>query len=462
MCRQSIVSHGGPGGVITYSTQCLCEQTLVNPVYATLGDCLNDPLDCCWTGTSVGMCTDCQAQSWGYGQQLLDGIFNVFNFSQSITPPTFDNSATAVGYSNPQIWTANALWGDAQIVLSPIDLCCYIYMGDSNGFPYAYQNFDPSTCYDNWVLGLACDGSSSAAPTQVHLDQAGYPIWTPCDPNCRMGALPTYDCNQFYQCVSPVGGGGFYTGPNAYSDCLSDCNPQGCDDCSSTLSSYMVPGAPVSFLGAYVPSIIYHDNECVVDPDDRCCYCCVLVDASQWSPGNIINCKDYHQPSDYINVAMVGGGGWMSCGYTQSGDACYTSLASSLGTTPITFGPWPGNAGNYNYLYGDCISNPYDGCCWCCILDNMGPISPPNQHDSQRGTQQTSSFPCHINNGNLVAGMAGHWESCLIDQNGDWCTPVQVYGCTDCGTIRENDTLLNPGATNVFIGANIDDGSCVY
>ena len=119
----------------------------------------------------------------------------------------------------------------------------------------------------------------------------------------------------------------------------------------------------------------------------------------------------------------------------------------------------------------------------------MGPISPPpSPHSPQLGPQPTSSFPCHIMNGNLVAGMAGHWESCLIDQNGDWCTPVQVYGCTDCGTIWENDTLLNPGglycwevvngnvlnpwnhpnptvsagATNVFIGANIDDGSCVY
>ena len=492
LCRQSIVTHGGPGGVITHSLQCICEPTNTSPVYATLGDCLNDPTDCCWTGTTAGLCIDCQ-DTYMLEFQPLDGTYSPYGQYMSSAIGTFDNTATGQGNASPEVWGLNLLWGSNQIVLSPIDQCCYIFVGDSDP-THAYYAFDPAVCYQNWLLGLACDGSSSANPTQVWTHQQPSQIWVPCDPHCSAHNMPTYDCNQFFQCVSPIGGGGFYTGPTAYNDCLLGCNPPGCDDCSSVLNSFMVPGAPVSFLGTWQPTVVYTDNECVVDPDDLCCYCCVVIDDSIWSPGDALSCKDFHQPSAYINVAMAGGGGWMSCGYTQIGDpcygtgdcdGCYTTLASALGTTPITFTPWPGNSGSFNYLFGGCVTDPVDGCCYCCVDDNA--IAPPPAN-ARMATPMSSSFPCAIINGTFTPGFNGHWESCLVDQSGNMCTPAIVYGCTDCGTIWENDPILNPGglmcweitqgsvlnplnfpnptviagATNFYVGANADNGGCTY
>ena len=113
---------------------CDCVPTTSSAGYPSLHSCQTDTTACCWTGTTAGLCIDCQGQQWGYGQQNLDGIYNVFNFQNSSVAPTFDNTATAVGYASPQPWTPNALWGGAQIVMGA-DGCCYIYMGDSNGFP---------------------------------------------------------------------------------------------------------------------------------------------------------------------------------------------------------------------------------------------------------------------------------------------------------------------------------------
>ena len=417
--QQSVGMLGGAAVQSASAVQCNCIPSQWG-VYANLGECLNDPNECCWTGSTVGLCADCVGQQWGYGEQLLDGIYNVFNFSNSSSPPTFDNTATATGYPSPQPWTTNQVWGDAQIVLGA-DGCCYIFLGDSNSTGFAWNNFDPSVCYDNWLLGLACDGSNSAAPTQVWVDQLGHQIWVPCDQNCRTQNMPTYDCELGFSCVSPVGGGGFYTGPNAYQDCLVDCNPQGCDDCSSSLSSYLVPAAPVSFLGTWLNSVEYHDNECVVDPDDGCCYCCVIVDDWAYDPLSSLICKDTHQPADFINIALGNGGGWMHCGYDQTGnycstdgecEGCYTTLASSLGTTPINYLPWPGNVGYTNFFFGDCITKPSIDvdCCFCCVKNGLSPAQ-----------QSISSIPCNIINGVLTPGFDGHWESCQVTTDGGPC-----------------------------------------
>ena len=280
---------------------CDCIPTTSSAGYPSLHSCQTDTTACCWTGTTAGLCIDCQGQQWGYGQQNLDGIYNVFNFQNSSVVPTFDNTATAVGYASPQPWTPNALWGGGQIVIGA-DKCCYIYMGDSNGFPYGYLNIDPSTCYYNWLQGFACDGSSSAVPTQTWVDQNGYPIWIPCDQTCQIP--PSYDCDPItLTCSDPGTGLGQYSSINSYvnpyQDCLDNCLPSpilDCKDCGNILAPTYFPTSftPITFhqlpavgqpaLNLGLGDCIYNDN--VGASRTECCWCCVCPHG--WLP-NIFN-----------------------------------------------------------------------------------------------------------------------------------------------------------------------------
>ena len=214
--------------------------------YPSLHSCQTDTTACCWTGTTAGQCIDCQ-DTYMTEQQTLDGIYAPFNQMMSTTIATFDNTVTGAGNSSPEVWGAWLLWGTGQIVLSPLDGCCYVFVGDSDP-SHLYYGIDPSVCYYYWIQGQACDGSTSAAPTQTYNDQNWNQIWIPCDDTCQIP--PSYDCDPVtLQCMDPgTGNGQFSTAngyPNPYQDCLNWCIPPvltgDCRDCGNILAPTYLP-----------------------------------------------------------------------------------------------------------------------------------------------------------------------------------------------------------------------------
>lgn len=440
-CKKTVVANLGLPGQTVSTQKCDCVPTGPLGQYASLADCLNDPDDCCWTATTSPICKPCIG-TIGHAiiQNEFTGVWAPYNAAGMATPVQGNGSG---GVTN---WAPGLTWGYNEVTLSPLDGCCYISVTDSGTVVDPTSFYDPSVCYHNFVNGLACDGSTIFAPTPVTTAQSNagdFSIWWPCDETCADAPGKEFECVNG-NCVIQVGG--------QYSS-LQDCQQYcwgGCDECLNSLSSYfsLVPQYPPLHLGLWSINMGgFYANNCVVDPTDDCCYCCVLLDEVNWMANtggnpNAIRCKGGDIPSQNVGTTTSATyGGWQTCGVDVDGAPCFPDgececcslhLAPNLGGWPINWTPYPGSVGVYNYSLNDCVTNAKDGCCWCCANDSGAVVN--NGSDSQ---SNVSNIPCQIINGSLISNSAT-WMNCGCDELGDQCPPVisniTCYKCINTQT----------------------------
>jgi hypothetical protein len=440
-CKKTVVANLGLPGQTLSTQKCDCVPTGPLGQYASLADCLNDPDDCCWTATTSPICKPCIG-TIGHAiiQNEFTGVWAPYNAAGMATPVQGNGSG---GVTN---WAPGLTWGYNEVTLSPLDGCCYISVTDSGTVVDPTSFYDPSVCYHNFVNGLACDGSTIFAPTPVTTAQSNagdFSIWWPCDETCADAPGKEFECVNG-NCVIQVGG--------QYSS-LQDCQQYcwgGCDECLNSLSSYfsLVPQYPPLHLGLWSINMGgFYANNCVVDPTDDCCYCCVLLDEVNWMANtggnpNAIRCKGGDIPSQNVGTTTSATyGGWQTCGVDVDGAPCFPDgececcslhLAPNLGGWPINWTPYPGSVGVYNYSLNDCVTNAKDGCCWCCANDSGAVVN--NGSDSQ---SNVSNIPCQIINGSLISNSAT-WMNCGCDELGDQCPPVisniTCYKCINTPT----------------------------
>jgi len=347
--------------------------------YPTLLDCQGDPLNCCYSGGTAA-CFDCVDLQFYYWSQQFDNIYSPTQQSPLPSLATYSNTSTGVNHTTPQTWTPNNIWGLSQIVIDPQDQCCYVYSVKPAGIALSYDAVNPSACWYNWLQGLACDGSSNFAVTQVTNDQQEMAVWYPCDTTCP--DTPSFDCDPTtYTCFDPGTGAGMYQTLN---QCQQDCIPPDtdCDDCATILQPTFLP--PVSNpSGFWVPPVQFYSlppvngpaimipvGGCVHDiysfpndPSKQCCHCCVCPGgwifngvsyscgplpsvvggnpsaklAQEQNEDGVVKANLKTQPPCEVKVltnqfgftelVMIANSawyntGWMSCGVTNDGSPC--------------------------------------------------------------------------------------------------------------------------------------------
>ena len=249
------------GSTGSYPTQSLCEQdccqyfvceqnltTLececvalplgqVGP-YATLAACQNDPTTCCAPRT----CTDCVGQTYQIYHQDFNGVPYPNGSTQGIIGGPFGPT-----YTTNQIWSSGAIYNQNNIVQDPNDGCCYYQIWPEqidDNIPGVYlAAYPPSVCYSNWLLGLACDGSSMSNPTNVTAAQAGLTPGGPL-PLVLNGGAVWWPCKDSCPSIEPSGSGHEPSG-----DCEKCCMahgfvmqlPPNANPCKCPLGYYEVP-----------------------------------------------------------------------------------------------------------------------------------------------------------------------------------------------------------------------------
>jgi len=413
---------------------CSCVLTATG-THPTLHDCHTHGIDCCNTGVTRYDCVmggnsicKCIPNPFGF----YASFFDCKNSIPATTPhpnccdPAAstclpDCAGLAVTMSStihngtyiPQYYTwintpvvDKGLWVPNMVTLNPLDLvrdpydgCCYVLVQDGchNTNPLnILMTFAPSIVFANHLIGLYMDGSfgpaAPATPQQGYLQwkQGDSSVWWPCDIGCVTSHIIGYDCDNCpgsCQCIPNNTAGAQYTGPGALAACQAACT-QGCDDCAFTLSTYLT--GPITFQGQWYPTYppAYAENDCVTDPDDKCCYCCVEDKSGPASSGPAssgpggsglgpIFCKSYFQPSLNIGANLGGGATWRDCQVDVNGSACTptnpvsclncdTYMSTQWGATlPLA---WIANPLSYQHFdIGDCVEDPNDGCCYCCM-----------------------------------------------------------------------------------------------
>lgn len=243
-------------------------------------------------------------------------------------------------------------------------------------------------------MGLFYNGTTTPMITPEQQAQNRGPVWWPCDPDCPVPPPDTgYDCKNCpgpCNCVINNTASAMYTGPMALANCLANCN-SGCDDCATNLAGYL--SGPMDYEGMWTAAFspAYVENDCVTDPADGCCYCCVRDNTGPalctpstppqmcpwgqtWQPfpicqctsphshslisssseddgpggptgpgptgsgpggsgpassGTKVVCKSYYQPSLNVGVNIGGNAMWMDCKIQTNGDPC-TGTTSSV------------------------------------------------------------------------------------------------------------------------------------
>ena len=448
-CRKKVVATLGLPGQTVSTTKCDCVPTGPMGQYASLADCLNDPDECCWTGATSPICKPCIG-TVGHPliQNEFQGVWAPYNAASMATP------VQGNAFGGVTNWAPGLIWGYNEVTLSPLDGCCYISVSDTGTIVDPTSFFDPSLCYNNFLNGLACDGSSVFAPTPVTTTQSNwghFSVWWPCDETCGQVAPKDYECVNG-NCVPQVGGQ--YP---TIQDCQQYCW-DGCDECLNSLSTYfsLVPSYPPVHLGYWSVAGTFMANDCVIDPTDDCCYCCVLLDNVGWvnsgSNPNSIRCKPGNIPSQNVGTTSSGTfGGWQTCGIDVNGDPCFPdgececcalNLAPYLSVWPINWTPYPSSLGLYNYYINDCVTNKEDGCCWCCVNKN-------NANGTNNNESEVSNIPCQIINGTLT-DISGSWMNCGCDEDGDKCPPVvSNITCYKCITTQTGTAIQTTSVSSL-------------
>jgi len=178
--------------------------------------------------------------------------------------------------------------------------------------------------------------------------------YRPCQ--CQTSSV---DCS----CYLVIGTGhtdGYYNSPAGYNTCLDDCCEGLCLDCYNTLSTaaYVSNGTTLThrglsnYWGGMVGSDIrtYSINECVTDPTNDCCVCCVDNQLGNTTQNIELDSNNIGYPADcHLDVTIIGTttdsislydgtssgtGMWVWCGVAEDntslgsdGQYCLTGLA---------------------------------------------------------------------------------------------------------------------------------------
>ena len=380
-----------------YANQSLCEQDCcqkytclatpacfcyalplyTNGPYNNMADCLNDTTTCC--SGSTYECPECTA-NWPalpIYQQILDGTgFNPYVSALFVNPPTFN----AMGYVST--WSPWMNWGFNEMALDPYDGCCYISIGDyPGGLTSAWP---PSVCYANFLLGLACDGSNVGSPTPTTLAQGDYSVWWPCDALCPNDNPPAI----------------------------------GCTDCQNVFTSQQLGGVIPPNFQTYTWNTNYTVGDCVVEPEDNCCWCCINQgiinpippdgsdnpnsDNNQGSQGMVTpgDCKIDSQGGWQGNPTNWPPTGWANCHQTQNG------------------GPCPSGWGSGSDRYWDCIG-PSGGVQVCTQLP-AGVLGPYVDYNDCITSGDCGPEPSD--------NPLDDTQACCFE---GWCFPILSSYCTD-------------------------------
>ena len=429
---------------------CNCVQTATG-THPTLHDCLIQVNTCCYTGVTRwdcklqtnGSCMCIQAPFGFYSSQ-----FNCENSIPATIPhpncceitrpdrcrvsclgatlqttysphngtytPTINvqipNSGVDMG-----VWVVGA-YNLYDMVEDPYDHCCYVLTHDGMFPPTAsmvLSTYSPSQIFNNHILGLYADGSNGSvppsSPTQADLQatQRNNPIWWPCDIHCVTTDIG-YDCDNCpgtCNCISNNTASAQFQGAGALLACQSVC-VQGCEDCSVTLSSSLT--GPIDFEGAWTTAVLSYDiNDCVTDPLDKCCYCCVeekdrdpcnpdtppppwaCPQGQTWMPWPICDCRGIIiGPNDDGPIE-----GMMRTQNTDDPDPCVQNISCAVGWH------WEGPP------ICDCVKDRF-----------VCPTAPGNP-----------SLNIGVN-----LGSGGMWENCGVTVSNSPCGPVDPPGCNDC------------------------------
>jgi len=498
-------------------TGCKCVQT-ASPGggYASQADCEAQVNECCYTGKTRW---DCVVGNNGLCKCVANPLFGTYSSlsdcqngipisncceiqsddcakecppSSFITPTYIKHNGTySIGFTQTLplastnivgLWFAATIYNAFDIVQDPYDDCCYVLVCDSCHFTGSdIMNYSPSQIYQNHLLGLFYNGTTTPATTQEQNAQNRGPIWWPCDPLC-----PTTPPDIGYDCVNCPGtcncvqnntGTAQYQGPNALSLCVADCK-SGCEDCAQTLSGYL--SGPIDYEGIWYSTFNPHyvENDCVTDPTDGCCYCCVRAfnepdphdddHAITRNDGTISHsgpggsgpggsgpgnsgptpskpiCKSQHQPSLHVGV-NIGGGMWMGCKITTDGgpcnsttgttvdcDNCDTYMATNWGATlPLQ---WK-TVGHQHFTNNQCVVDPTDGCCYCCMessdVDDFGEAWASDPHS------QSQACSIYDMNGDGILEYYGMYSTFTGKWTG-WvsCSSTGVFPCNNGGTLK--------------------------
>ena len=477
----------------------LCKCVL-NPsgfgAYATLFDCENGiPTSNCCEIQGDDCQDECSVGNISPTYIKHDGTY-VIGFTQ-----VFSLAATNI----LGLWLSGTFYNMMDTVKDPYDDCCYVLVCNSCHFAGSdIMNYSPSQIYQNHLLGKYYNGTQN--PTfmspEIQAQNRG-PIWWPCDPKCPTSPVPIgYDCINCpgtCNCVQNNTSSAQYQGPNALALCVADCN-QGCEDCVVTLAGYLT--GPVDYEGIWYSTFspAYEENDCVTDPADGCCYCCVSlvggpgpsgsgpqslirrdgtfsdpspcvqnVSCAQgfvWqgapvcacvpdgpgSSGSVgVKCKSYYQPSLNVGVNIGNNATWMDCKIQTNGDPCaYVGtvdcnncdnyMANTWGATlPLT---WKSNPIAYqHFVPGMCVYDPTAQCCYCCMESVTGDVNDfgPGwiDHDGPEGPGFSSTAPCSIYD---------------MDGDGVWELYGTIYPTTSYGWVSCSPTLGVPcdgGVTSI-------------
>ena len=256
---------------------CKCTQNQFG-FYPNLYDCENSipgPINCC--DKAVGTCLSCENQVVTYTQGKhygTNGGLGVSNTTTITLPAVVDRGLWVSG-------TATYVYLD--VVEDPFDGCCYVLLQTTNhsgsnmlaaGSPLLI--YSPSIVYNNHINGFFADGTQNSNVSTVGLVQQLYGLWWPCKSDCVTVPIVGFDCDNCpgtCVCVPNNTITAQYQGPGALAACQAVC-VAGCDDCVFNLGSYLT--GPIDFEGVWSATFgTYNVNDCVVDPVDKCCYCCV-------------------------------------------------------------------------------------------------------------------------------------------------------------------------------------------
>ena len=534
---------------------CDCVQT-GSGTYTTKPDCEADMSDCCYTGGTNFSCVvgtnalcNCIPDSFGSYTSLFNcenGIplsnccekqsTDCVNYCSNgnITPTyikhdgyylialtqTFSLASTNI----LGLWLSGTFYGVMDTVKDPYDDCCYVLVGNSCHFVGSdIMNYSPSQIYQNHLLGLFYNGTTTPTLTAEQNAQNRGPIWWPCDPNCSTTPPDTgydcFNCPGTCSCVINNTGTAQYQGPNALSLCVADC-VEGCEDCAINLSNYLT--GPVDYEGMWYSTFLpsYEENDCVTDPADGCCYCCVSLvvgpgpsgsgpqlltrlSGSDPSPciqnvscaqgfvwqgapvcacvpdgpggsGSVgIKCNSYYQPSLNVGVNIGNNATWMDCKIQTNGDPCTVVgtvdcnncdnyMANTWGLTlPLV---WKSNPIAYqHFIPGMCVYDPTAECCYCCVESVTGDVNDfgPGwiDHDGLEGPGFPSTAPCSIYDMNPTDGvweLYGTLAGAFNNVANGWVSCSPTLGVPCAGGV----TSINYACTNQPVIGNPGNMAC--
>ena len=199
----------------------------------------------------------------------------------------------------------------------------------SSGFENFWKSYN--SCGPCGTSPVSC--SCQQTPTGVHQTQQDcLNDTTSC---CYIPPVASYDCDPTtHTCYDPGNGSGVYS---TLGQCQANCQPVlagNCSECDNTLAAYI--NGPTTFVPYNAVATWLGFDQCVEDPIDGCCRCCVR-DTNQLNnvPNSLINFTCKIQNGVYID--LPGYSIWMDCGVDINGNptSCGPGGSGPGGSGPV-------------------------------------------------------------------------------------------------------------------------------